>query len=176
MPLRRLIVVSSLVLGIAAVSPGAAVGSAHDRNHVLKGIVTNTTTVDLVTGAATSVERGHLAHLGRITGTRDLTFSLSGVNGFSFTGTGILVAANGDELFTSTVGSGTFGPPIQTTSTNTITGGTGRFAGATGTYTAPSTPTVLSLTATSETTRAVSIWRGLIQLPSGNGRGHGGGV
>jgi hypothetical protein len=151
-----------LVLAVAAISPAAAVGAANGTDRPLKGTVSNTTTVSLVTGAATSVESGHLSHLGAFTGNGDLTFSLVGPNGFSFTGTGTLVAANGDELFTATVGSGTFGPPIETTSFNTITGGTGRFAGASGTYTATSSPVVVSITATSETTHATSTWKGKI--------------
>jgi hypothetical protein len=160
MPLRRLIVISSLALAIAAVSPTAALAKAHDRS--LKGILTNTTTVSLVTGAATSISIGHVSHLGRVTGSDELTFTLTGVNGFSFTGPGILVAANGDELFTSTMGSGTFGPPIGTTGVTTITGGTGRFAGASGMYSSTSSPVVVSLTATSETTHATGTLNGRI--------------
>ncbi len=162
MPLRSLIFRTSVVLAVAAISPAAALAASHGTDRPLKGTVSNTTTVSLVTGAATSVESGHLSHLGAFTGTGELTFTLTGVNGFSFTGTGTLVAANGDELFTATVGSGTFGPPIETTGVTTITGGTGRFGGATGTYTATSSPTVVSLTPTSETTHANSTWTGQI--------------
>ncbi len=162
MPLRRLIFHSSVVLAVAAITPAAALGAAHGTYRPLKGTVSNTTTVSLVTGAATSVESGHLSHLGAFTGTGELTFTLTGLNAFSFMGTGTLVAANGDELFTATVGLGTFGPPIETTGVTTITGGTGRFAGAAGMYTATSSPTVVSITATTETTHATSTWTGQI--------------
>ncbi len=162
MPLRRLLFRSSLVLAVAAISPAAALGAANGTDRPLKGTFTNTTTVSLVTGAATSVNSGELSHLGAFTGRNNLTFSLTGPNGFSFTGPGTLVAANGDELFTTTEGSGTFGPPIETAEVNTIIGGTGRFAGASGTFTSTSSPEVVSISATSETTHATTTWTGQI--------------
>jgi hypothetical protein len=53
------------------------------------------------------------------------------------TGSGHLIAANGDSIFTTIVGSshpsGTPGV-LSITELNTVTGGTGRFAGATGSF------------------------------------------
>lgn len=51
------------------------------------------------------------------------------------TGTFEFIAANGDHLFTDSVGAGPLTPISQITECNTITGGTGRFAGATGAFT-----------------------------------------
>jgi hypothetical protein len=51
------------------------------------------------------------------------------------TGTFEFIAANGDELFTDIVGEGSGAPIAHITECNTITGGTGRFAGATGNFT-----------------------------------------
>ena len=54
------------------------------------------------------------------------------------TGTGVLTAANGDSIFTefTAVGIPTENPDVSfITEVHTITGGTGRFAGATGTFT-----------------------------------------
>lgn len=68
------------------------------------------------------------------------------------TGTSTLTAANGDELFTTTEGRETkFVPPnvSTTTSVATITGGTGRFAAATGTFTVVHTGTIDFATGTS---------------------------
>ncbi len=162
MPLRRLIAVSSMALGIAAAVPTAATATAKRVTRPLKGITTNVTTVNLLTGAATIVRTGHLSHFGRFTGSGNLTFTLTGTNGFSFAGTETLVSARGDELFTAAIGSGTFGPPIETTGVTTITGGTGRFTGASGTMMSPSSPTVVSITSTTEITTATSTVTGQI--------------
>lgn len=51
------------------------------------------------------------------------------------TGSSEFIAANGDRLFTDIVGEGTGTPVAQITECNVITGGTGRFAGATGAFT-----------------------------------------
>jgi hypothetical protein len=74
---------------------------------------------------------GNGTHLGLFTLVADLTV-IAGL------GSGNLVwtAANGDKVFASFNGSGivTF-PIVSVTETSTITGGTGRFLGASGTYT-----------------------------------------
>ena len=133
MPLRKVLFLSGLVLAVVAMSPAAAMGAAKGTDRPLKGTTTSTTTVNLITGAGTSVSSGHLSHLGAVTGSQNAQFALVGPNGFSFTGTGTTVAANGDKLFTTVSGAGTLGPPVQSTAVNTITGGTGRFADASGT-------------------------------------------
>lgn len=63
MPLRKLIFLSGLVLFVAG-SPGAAMGAAKGTDRPLTGTTTTTTTVNLITGAGTSVSSGHLSHLG----------------------------------------------------------------------------------------------------------------
>lgn len=90
---------------------------------------------DLI-GLATTVEnaRGVASHLGRTTmSSRHCT-----PMGDNFgPGEMTLVAANGDELYMTYTGSAPYPAPgtevIVGTSTNMITGGTGRFEGATGT-------------------------------------------
>jgi hypothetical protein len=60
-------------------------------------------------------------------------WTLAPTGGF---GTGTWTAANGDQLFTRFTRNGVFVPPTATfTETHTITGGTGRFANASGTFT-----------------------------------------
>ena len=74
---------------------------------------------------------GNATHLGRFTVTADWTLALTG----NF-GTSTWTAANGDELSTSFARRGVVEPPTITfTETHTITGGTGRFANASGTFT-----------------------------------------
>ena len=73
---------------------------------------------------------GDATHLGRFTVTADWTLAPTG----NF-GTGTWRAANGDELFTRFRRSGVPMPPIITfTETHTMTGGTGRFVNASGTF------------------------------------------
>ena len=76
--------------------------------------------------------QGEATHLGRFTVTAEVSI-------YVFTPTGVVignwiyVTANGDKLFAHGIGSG--GPdPLHGVGTFTITGGTGRFQGASGSY------------------------------------------
>jgi hypothetical protein len=73
------------------------------------------------------------SHVGEFTFTYTLTVTLA--NGTA-TGSAQLVAANGDSIFTTITGSSEPTEPdiSAITETNTITGGTGRFAGAQGVF------------------------------------------
>ena len=75
---------------------------------------------------------GNATHLGLFTVRASWTVTMAGAIETSSTWT----AANGDELFTRFTRQGVFVPPTATfTETHTITGGTGRFATASGTFT-----------------------------------------
>jgi hypothetical protein len=162
-PLHRLILLASLVLAIAALSPSAALAAANGTARPLTGTGTGTTTLNLVTGAATADFTGHLSHLGAETGHDDLTVTVTSASTFVYTGTETFVAANGDKLFSTVMGSGTVTPTaIESTDTDTITGGTGRFSGASGTYTKTASVVVVSITATSETTHFTAAAEGQI--------------
>jgi hypothetical protein len=74
---------------------------------------------------------GNATHLGRFTVTADWTLAPTGGSG-----TSTWTAANGDKLFTRFTRNGVFMPPTATfTETHIITGGDGRFANASGTFT-----------------------------------------
>jgi hypothetical protein len=91
---------------------------------VAKGTITKLLPPDL------EVEyTGNATHLGRFTRFETAILKPDG----SVSGSIDYVAANGDELFTTF--SGSFVNPTTATGTYTITGGTGRFEGATGTAT-----------------------------------------
>lgn len=156
MALRRLIFLSGLVLAVVAISPAAAMGAANGTNRPLTGTITSTTTVSLITGAGTSVTSGHMSHIGAFTGSGDQQFVLVGSNGFRFTGTETTVAANGDKLFSTTSAMGTLGPPTSTTVVHTITGGTGRFADASGTFTTTGVSSSVSIVGSIETVTSTS--------------------
>jgi hypothetical protein len=74
---------------------------------------------------------GNATHLGQFTVTAEWTLGPTGGSG-----TSTWTAANGDEFSTRFTRNGVFVPPTATfTEAHTITGGTGRFANASGTFT-----------------------------------------
>src|SRR5262245_10199595 len=77
---------------------------------------------------------GTATHLGAFLASWLVTVDIS-VDPSPSTGKAEFVAANGDRLFTEIVGEGTGGAVAHIVECNTITGGTGRFAGATGAFT-----------------------------------------
>lgn len=164
MPLRRLTFLASLVLAVATMSPSAALAAANGTDRPLTGAGTGTTTLNLATLAAAAEATGHISHLGAFTGHFDAVFTITGASTFTYTGTGTDVAANGDELFSTVRGSGTLTSPTtaESTETDTITGGTGRFAGASGMYTETISSVIVSITATTETSRFTAALKGQI--------------
>ena len=83
---------------------------------------------------------------------------------FTYTGTRTFAAANGDKVFSAITGTGTFTrTTAHSTETDTITGGTGRFAGASGTYTDTISTVVVSATSTSKISRATAAAQGQIR-------------
>jgi hypothetical protein len=117
----------ALSLGLlAAVAAGSPRTDAADPPRPFRGtavgVATPVSPTELIidyTGTAT--------HLGHFTRREWLTFTGPG----TFTGTMVTVAANGDELWLDF--DGAFTSPTTAEGTYTFTGGTGRFADATGT-------------------------------------------
>jgi hypothetical protein len=164
MPLRRLIFLSSLVLAVAALSPAAALGAAKGTDRPVSGQSSSTTTVDLATGTGISDGSGQLSHLGRFTFHNDITsFTLTGPDTFSLTLTAIVVAANGDEVFTTATGTGTLtATGNELTLVSTITGGTGRFADASGTLTSRISSVTVSMVGSTITSHDTETHKGQI--------------
>jgi hypothetical protein len=152
--MRRFTIILAL-LAVAALSPPAALGKAKSTVRTLSGAGLSTTTVDLATGTGSVSGSGRLSHLGRFTFTNDITsFTLTGPDTFSLTLTAILVAANGDRVCTAATGTGTLTPTgSETTLVSTVTGGTGRFARASGTLTSTISSAIVPTVGTSLTTR-----------------------
>ena len=124
--------IAAVLLTLALTDPAAAKKLVPFRGSI------QGTEIDVVEGTTISVDgsgTGIASHLGLFTVTWDLTVNL--LDG-SATGTYHFIAANGDSIFTEIVGQG---EPTETPGVahiveiNTITGGTGRFAGATGSFT-----------------------------------------
>jgi hypothetical protein len=131
--IRKLTTLAGLALAVAALSPASAPAKAGGTDRPWKSSATATATLDLVTLRATSAGSGHAAHLGKVTQNLTIALTPTGPGTFTGAGTTTIVAANGDQLF------GTFTETLTTTGLHpefafviTITGGTGRFADASG--------------------------------------------
>lgn len=137
----RLLVLSSCVAILVAVAPAQTVAKHGGTGRPLRGAGAGTSTVDLATAIATSQGTARFSHLGKTTFALSAQVTITGPNTIALSGAGTFVAANGDELHTTLTGTGTFtgiGPPSTAhyTLVLTVTGGTGRFADASGTITA----------------------------------------
>jgi hypothetical protein len=161
--MRRFTITLAL-LAVAALSPPAALGKAKSTVRTLSGAGSSTTTVDLATGTGSVTGSGQVSHLGRFTFTNDIkSFTLTGPDTFSLTLTAIVVAANGDRVCTAAIGTGTLTPNgTETTLVSTVTGGTGRFAGASGTLTTKISSAIVSTVGTSLTNRDTETHNGRI--------------
>ena len=166
--MRRPIVFTFLVLCVAAVGPPTALGAAKGTDRPLRGTSSSTTTVNIATVTGTSDGTGRVSHLGRIALHVVATSgAITGPNTFSLGGTASLVAANGDRLFLTVTGTGTFtgitvGSRIETTTVYTVTGGTGRFAGASGMATGTSQGTIVSIVGATVTSHDTATLQGRI--------------
>jgi hypothetical protein len=137
MPKHKGLILGGLVLALVALSPTSAAAKAGGTDRPMQGTTLGDVTVTLAPGLPMEADvTGVTTHLGKYTGHLEGTAEIIGGTVFG-EGTFTLVAANGDQL------SGTFaltGPPpsgaVHPVSTVlTITGGTGRFADASGTIT-----------------------------------------
>lgn len=98
-----------------------------------EGVDTGTPQVPPFASATVEAE-GNASHLGQITFTQVVTVNTATGAG---SGTFVITAANGDTVFGTIRGQATFTPPnmLAIVEVATITGGTGRFEGATGSFT-----------------------------------------
>jgi hypothetical protein len=167
MVLRRALLLSSMVVALVVLGPAGATGAANAIQRPVLGIAKGTTTVNLNTGAGTTVNIGYFLGIGLFLGSSNSTFAYTGPNTFSSTGTGTLVTANGNELFISTSGTGTLnGTAVTATTVDTITGGTGRFEGASGQIKITARGTSASTVGSSiETFTTFGIWTGSFSYP-----------
>ncbi len=170
-PRRRLIILAGLVLvilvgvllAVTALSQPTA-PAEHGTARPFTGMGTGTTTLNLATGAVTAEFTVHGSPLGAGTGSEDLTVTPTGPGTFTYTGTRTFLAANGDKVFSAITGRGTFTrTTAHSTETDTITGGTGRFAGASGTYRDTVSFVVVSVTGPIQTSRFTAAAQGQIR-------------
>jgi hypothetical protein len=158
--MKRLILIPS-ILAILAITGGfPIVFSTHSTpfNGSFSGTFTITSTTP--TTKATITATGNYEHLGKTTvlGKASMT-GASECGGFTATEQETFTAANGDQIFATAidVACPTSNPNvIHVTASSTITGGTGRFAHASGSFTTQVSATAASPTATTGTISGTS--------------------
>jgi len=137
MALRKAIVFGVVVLALAVLSPVSALANTETARCPVMGSGSGTVSVNLPTGTFTSDAKGLSSCSGLVTSHSEgkVTFNPDGTA--AGTGTQTVVGANGEELVgTITLASSDVTPTTHTvTIVMTITGGTGRNAGASGTIT-----------------------------------------
>jgi hypothetical protein len=140
----------SLTLAPLGTDPSVLITAVHlgAFNVPINGTSSGTATLDLSTGAGTTDVAGQLSHLGTFTASTTYQFTATGFSPplvpYELTGSTTFVAATGDDLFATFTGTGTTNLDTgvaQGTNLFTFTGGTGRFANASGALTESYTST-----------------------------------
>jgi hypothetical protein len=135
---RRAMLLLGFLLAFAVLAPGSALAKAGGTNRPVKGTAVGEVTVPIASLQLTTDASGVMTHLGQYTAHFEGSAEIVGGRTL---GEGIftVVAANGDELTGTFTLNGALpsGEPHSLTAVLTITGGTGRFADASGTITAP---------------------------------------
>lgn len=139
MQVRRLLVLTS-VLAVFVVAPGAAVAKRGGTDRPIHGSGTAIDTLDLVAGTGLGEGPAIISHLGKGTFSHSFATTFTSATTFTVSGSETFTAANGDQFFTTFTGTGTLDGALNAVVTGvaTITGGTGRFADASGTLTSTS--------------------------------------
>ena len=170
----RRFLLSSLVLGVGLISPGAALAAAGGTNLPLRGQTNGVVSFDSSTGLFRSSSSGEGLHLGAFSVTNSGSLMPTGFNPpfvpYAVMGTQTVVAANGDQLFGTLTGVGVNDIATSAASgTNviTITGGTGRFANATGSYTVTYKSQATSMIGTIDSGPVTTTFEGALNLGVG---------
>lgn len=138
--MRKAITLASLILAIAVLTPASALGKAKGTERPLKFSVSATSVVNLETLTNHYAGTEIASHAGRGTIEGDGSSKFSGFNTLEYHDSWVFTGANGDKLFGTSTGTVTGGPEGLLNSekvalAQTITGGTGRFQNASGTFT-----------------------------------------
>ena len=133
----RATVLAGAVLAFALLGASAALADTGGTNRPFQATLSGSSVADfstLSTGSLVQDLTGNESHLGRVTVHDTGAFTLTGPKSFTFSGTEVVTAANGDQLFEAFSGSGSTDAEGNLTSQAvlTVTGGTGRFADASG--------------------------------------------
>jgi hypothetical protein len=156
------LVITGCTVALVVAGQGTALAKRGGTDRPVRGAGSGMTTADLaaLTSVSTGTER--LSHFGKARYRVEATsIVLTGPTTFTFSGTTLDVAANGDRLTGTFTGSGDLASG-ESTINGTITGGTGRFANASGTLTTRISSQVVSTVGTTQTLRDKFTVRGRI--------------
>ena len=128
--------IASIVLALTvlvALGPSTAAAERHRKTYQLQGKVWGIVSFNVQTREIVGISRGRLSHIGKV------LLHMRGIAappGEPYTGPFTIVARNGDRITgTYELIGGTFNPDFHSANmAMTITGGTGRYAGATGSF------------------------------------------
>ena len=138
--MRKAITFAGLILAIAILTPASALGKAKGAERPLKFTVSATNVVNLETLTNHYAGTEIASHAGKGTIEGNGSSKFSGFNTLEYHDSWVFTAANGDKLFGTSTGTVTGGPEgllhsQESVLVQTITGGTGRFQNASGTFT-----------------------------------------
>ena len=130
----RYFAVTLVAAAIISVTPPASARDQVPFRGVVSGSVVSITPLDQCNQRIEAVNGGNATHLGRFTGTAQFVLDVCNL---TYVGSYVFTAANGDSISGPFVGSltpTTVPGVFDNTESAFITGGTGRFANATGTF------------------------------------------
>jgi len=138
--MRKIAVAFSVVLSLVVLNVGVAVGARNGSDRPYADTGTAVLSIDLGSGTVALAGTRHATHLGNATWTAaNIVIDASTLPLVGVTYDDTITAANGDTLNTTAVATidiTTLGvSPLAFLAFETITGGTGRFEGASGSFT-----------------------------------------
>jgi len=133
----RVVLLAGLHSAFGLLGPGGAQASVGGGELPFTGSFTGSSAHNLATGEFHSVWTGEASHFGISNLEQHAHVAFTDSTHLSFAGTWTLTAANGDQLYGTAVGAGvpTDATHITLVINYTATGGTGRFADASATFT-----------------------------------------
>lgn len=138
--MRRAMTFASLILAIAVLSPATASAKTKGTERPLKFSVSETNVFNLETFSNHYAGTEIASHAGEGTVEGNGSSKFSGFNTLEYHDEWVFAAPNGNKVFGTSTGTVTGGPEgllssSESVVTQTITGGTGRFQNASGTFT-----------------------------------------
>jgi hypothetical protein len=134
------LILALAALAVVAFAPATALGKKGGTDRPAKAAYSGTTVVTPTGPTGSDIEftgTGRAAHGGKGTLESKGTSEFTSMTTFDFEAESTTTVANGDQQFSTEVGTGTINADgsVVIEITSTITGGTGRFEGASGTST-----------------------------------------
>lgn len=146
--MRKVAAAISAMLSLTVLDAGVALGAAHGTNRPYADSGSAILSINLATFEVALAGTRNATHLGLSTSTASnviLDLSQLGQNIIGVIFDDTIVAANGDALYTTataTIDISNLDEPLAFSADETITGGTGRFEGANGSFTSTGSVTL----------------------------------